>query len=108
SGIEVVTAEALYEAERDAARQDEREHITTFHYRHRERFRIVEAPAPPYAEYPEGRVTVDTAADLDAVTRLFQDLYKGMPIEIDLVVAWLKNHPSATASAVEGASSGRD
>jgi len=93
SGIEVVTAEALYEAERDATRQDEREHITTFHYRHRERFRIIEAPAPAYARCPEGRVTVDTRADLDAVTRLFEDLYRGMPIEIDQVVAWLKNHP---------------
>jgi spore coat polysaccharide biosynthesis protein SpsF len=46
SGIEVVAARALFEAERDAALSDEREHITTFLYRHPERFRILEAPGP--------------------------------------------------------------
>jgi spore coat polysaccharide biosynthesis protein SpsF len=103
SGIEVVTAEALFEAERDSTRQDEREHITTFVYRHPERFRILEAPAPPYAAYAEGRVTVDTPADMDVVTRLFKDLYRGAPIEIEEVVAWLRDHGSARAGAVEEA-----
>ncbi|MGO9307810.1 MAG: cytidylyltransferase domain-containing protein [Spirochaetia bacterium] len=106
SGIEVVTAEALYAAERDATRQDEREHITTFHYRHPGRFRILEAPAPPYAAYAEGRVTVDTAEDMEAMRRLFEDLYLGTPIEIDRIIAWLKNHPPACASAVKGTGNG--
>jgi spore coat polysaccharide biosynthesis protein SpsF len=106
SGIEVVTAEALFEAERDSTRQDEKEHITTFHYRHPDRFRILEAPAPPYAAYAEGRVTVDTRADLDLVTRLFEDLYGGTPIEIERVVAWLRAHPPARAAADQGAGNG--
>jgi spore coat polysaccharide biosynthesis protein SpsF len=106
SGIEVVTAEALFEAERDSTLPDEREHITTYHYRHRERFKILEAPAPAYAAYSEGRVTVDTPADLDAMTVLFEALYDGAPIEIERVIAWLKEHPPAPASAVEGAGHG--
>ena len=92
SGIEVVAAGALYEAERDADQKDEREHITTFLYRHPERFRILEAPAPARADLPGGRVTVDTPEDLREVTRLFEDLYTGHPIEIEQVVAWLKEH----------------
>jgi len=103
SGIEVVTAAALFEAERDSTRQDEREHITTFLYRHPDRFRILEAPAPAYAAYAEGRVTVDTPADLEVVTRLFQDLYQGTPIEIERIVAWLKGRSPARAGSVEGA-----
>jgi len=106
SGIEVVSAAALYAAERDSTRQDEREHITTFHYRHPGRFRILEAPAPAYAAYAEGRVTVDTRADLEAVSRHFVDLYRGAPIEIDRVIAWLKNRPPACAGAVEGTGNG--
>jgi spore coat polysaccharide biosynthesis protein SpsF len=97
SGIEVVTAGALFEAERDSTRQDEREHITTFHYRHPERFRILEAPAPEYAAYAEGRVTVDDPSDRDMVARLFEDLYAGEPIEIEQVIAWLKQHPRTAA-----------
>ena len=101
SGVEVVTTAALFDAERDSTRPDEREHITTFHYRHPERFRILEAPAPSYAACAEGRVTVDTPHDLDVVTRLFEDLYGGIPIEIERVVAWLKERPPGRSVAVE-------
>jgi spore coat polysaccharide biosynthesis protein SpsF len=106
SGIEVVTTEALLQAETDATRQDEREHITTFHYRHPQRFRILEAPAPAYAAYPEGRVTIDTPADMEAMTRLFEALYQGAPVEIEQAIAWLKEHPPARAGAIEGAGRG--
>lgn len=106
SGIEVVTAGALFEAERDSTQQDEREHITTFHYRHPERFRILEALAPAYGAYAEGRVTVDTPADLLEMRRLFEDLYEGKPIEIEQSIAWLRQHPPARAGAGEGSGHG--
>ena len=93
TGVEVVEAEALFAAERDSSRSDEREHITTFLYRHPERFRILEAPAPAYADFARGRATVDTPEDMDRIRRLFEDLYDGKPIEIDRVIAWLKSHP---------------
>jgi spore coat polysaccharide biosynthesis protein SpsF len=106
SGIEVVAARAIFEAEREAALPDEREHITTFLYRHRDRFRILEAPAPAYAAFSEGRVTVDTPADLRHVTRLFDDLYAGHPIEIERVVAWLKQQARMSAGAMDGVGRG--
>ena len=49
TGVEVVEAEALFAAERDAAAPEEREHITTFLYRHPERFSIFEPLAPASA-----------------------------------------------------------
>ena len=104
SGIEVVAARALYEAEKDADQKDEREHITTFLYRHPQRFRILEAPAPGHADMPRGRVTIDTPEDLREMTRLFQDLYAGQPIEIDQVIAWLKEHEPPGINAGDGAS----
>jgi spore coat polysaccharide biosynthesis protein SpsF len=93
TGVEVVEARALYTAERDALQADEREHITTFLYRHPDRFRILEAQAPAHAVLPEARATVDTAEDLQRVRGLFEDLYEGAPIEIDRVIPWLKAHP---------------
>lgn len=93
TGVEVIEAEALYAAERDARKADEREHITTFLYRHPERFRILEVPAPADADLAEGRVTLDTPEDLDRIRLLFEDLYEGAPIEIERLVPWLKAHP---------------
>ena len=88
TGVEVVEAGALFAAERDAARSDEREHLTTFLYRHPDRFAVVEEPAPPASRLGEARVTVDTPEDYTRVCRLFADLYRGEPIESDAVAAW--------------------
>ncbi|HUJ74780.1 MAG TPA: acylneuraminate cytidylyltransferase, partial [bacterium] len=93
TGVEVVQAAALFQAEREARAADEREHITTWLYRHADRFRILEAPAPAGADLPQGRATVDTAEDLARLRRLFDDLYDGSPIEIHRVIPWLQAHP---------------
>jgi spore coat polysaccharide biosynthesis protein SpsF len=89
SGVEIVEAEALFAAETEALDPAEREHITTFHYRRRERFRVVEQPAPGEADMPEARVTVDTPEDYESVRSLFSALYRGAPLEAAEVVAWL-------------------
>jgi spore coat polysaccharide biosynthesis protein SpsF len=90
TGVEVIEADALFAAEREASRADEREHLTTWLYRHPDRFRIVEERAPPVSCMPEARVTVDTPDDYDRVRRLFADLYRGTPLESDAVVAWCR------------------
>jgi spore coat polysaccharide biosynthesis protein SpsF len=95
SGVEVVEAEALFAAERAAALPDEREHITTYLYRHPERFMIQEPAAPAFADMPEARVTVDTPEDFIFVTGIFNALYAGAPIEADRVVGWLRLHGAA-------------
>lgn len=90
TGVEVVESSALFEAEREAADPAEREHITTYHYRHRDRFSIVEEQAPVHALLPDARVTVDTAEDYERVRRIFEKLYAGAPIEAQAVVRWFK------------------
>jgi spore coat polysaccharide biosynthesis protein SpsF len=105
SGVEVVSARALFEAERHSTLQDEHEHITTFLYRNPGRFRILEAPAPQFADCAEGRVTVDTNADLQFVSALFEGLYRGRPIEIEQVVSWIRDHAGSLSGASEGAGS---
>jgi spore coat polysaccharide biosynthesis protein SpsF len=92
TGVEVIEAGALFAAESDAVRSDEREHLTTFMYRHPDRFRIVEEPAPPECSLSEARVTVDTPEDYARVCRIFADLYRGEPVESDAVVAWCRGN----------------
>lgn len=88
SGVEVVRSDALFRAEREATDPEEREHITTFLYRHPERFKIEEPIAPLELQRSEARVTVDTEADYALVKRIFEDLYRGEPVEVREIAAW--------------------
>jgi spore coat polysaccharide biosynthesis protein SpsF len=89
TGVEVVEAEALYAAEKDATASEEREHITTFLYRHPERFAILEPIAPARARLADAHVSVDTRDDFDRVESIFEALYVGRPLEAAEVVEWL-------------------
>lgn len=103
TGVEVVESRALFDAERAAADPAEREHITTFHYRHPDRFAIVEEQAPAEAHLPDARVTVDTPEDYERVSRIFQDLYEGSPIGAEAIVRWFGGAGARGASTGGGA-----
>jgi spore coat polysaccharide biosynthesis protein SpsF len=92
TGVEIVEASALFEAEQNALQPDEREHITTYLYRHRERFAIAEPHAPADANLPDGRVTIDTTEDYERVKLIFASLYRGTPPDVGAVVDWLRTH----------------
>ncbi len=90
AGVEVVETEALEAANRASSDPYEHEHITTFLYRHPARFRIGEPACPEAWRCPEARVTLDTREDYELIQRVFRDLYRGEPIEIEALVAWLR------------------
>jgi spore coat polysaccharide biosynthesis protein SpsF len=96
TGVEVVEAAALLAAEREAIQADEREHITTFLYRTRDRFAIEEPEAPEAMLMPEARVTLDTEEDYRRLNLLYAALYRGRPIEVSEVVAWLRSGNGAS------------
>jgi spore coat polysaccharide biosynthesis protein SpsF len=98
TGVEVIQAQALFVAEREAAQREEREHITTFLYRHPGRFVIREPDAPPEAFFPEGRVTVDTRGDYDTACAMFAALYRGRPLEVEDVIQWLRTRQPLEAT----------
>ena len=85
----MIETAALGEAGRLARDPFEREHITTYLYRHPERFVVAEKQAPARWCLEEGRVSIDTDADYRLVGALFADLYRGSPIETEEVIAWL-------------------
>jgi len=89
TGVEVIEAKALFAAEAEAGQPEEREHITTWLYRHRERFVILEPPAPSECFLPDAKVSIDTAEDYERVSGLFAALYKGAPVETDALVRFL-------------------
>jgi spore coat polysaccharide biosynthesis protein SpsF len=98
TGVEVVETGALLTAHAQARDPYEREHITTYLYRHAERFRIGEIPCPEGWAFPQARLTLDTEEDYALLKELFAELYAQHPIEIEEVVGWLQRHTLRASS----------
>ena len=79
-GVELIAAEALLRAEAEAREAFEREHVCPYLYNHPELFAIDRPEAPAEYRLPGARVTVDTAADYEAVVRIYGVLYDGRAI----------------------------
>lgn len=69
--VEAVRASALWEAASRAHDPIDREHVTTYIRRHRERFHVLEPIAPAPVRRPDLRFTVDTAEDLSYMRDVF-------------------------------------
>ena len=90
SGVEVIEREALSKAEKESTDPTEREHITTYMYRNRQKFHVVEERCPRSVYYPDLRVTVDTSADFEFIAQVYEEYYSDKPIEIEELIFWLK------------------
>jgi spore coat polysaccharide biosynthesis protein SpsF len=101
-GVELVSGEALLRAEREATLGPEREHVCPYLYNHPELFRITRTDAPAGFLLPGARVTVDTAADYDAILSIYGALFSGAPIDSSEVLRFLKSRlPEAPSSLIE-------
>jgi spore coat polysaccharide biosynthesis protein SpsF len=89
-GVELVAAESLLKAEAEAREVPEREHVCPYLYGHPELFRVDRPEAPADYFVPDGRVTVDTAADYEAALRLYGALYDGSPIPDAAILRYLR------------------
>lgn len=89
TGVEVLSADALMEADTHATDAYEREHVSPYIYHHREHFRT-HRPTVDTSIQDNSRVTIDTPEDLRHVQRIFARLYRGVPIEVHELVRELK------------------
>lgn len=90
--VEVITAEALRRAGREAATPEEREHVTWGVWNHPERWRTARL-RPPIDE-GDVRWTVDRADDLEFVRAVYDALYATNPaFTSEDVRAFVRAHP---------------
>jgi spore coat polysaccharide biosynthesis protein SpsF len=89
-GVELAAAEALLRAESEAREPGEREHVCPYLYGHPELFRVDRPEAPPEYLLGGARVTVDTAADYEAMLRIYGALYDGSPIPSPKALGYLR------------------
>jgi len=78
---EVFSREALKRAHTEAAQQHEREHVTPYMYQHPDSFRLRNVDAPPWAVWPELRLTLDDARDLVLLQKVVEELPAGAGLE---------------------------
>jgi spore coat polysaccharide biosynthesis protein SpsF len=77
AGVEAVSAEALLQAEKEAEKPEEREHVCPYLYGHPELFRLHRPLAPRKWQNPRGReirLTVDTPEDYRQAEKLYKAL----------------------------------
>jgi len=86
-GVEVIRFEALAAADALATSPYDREHVCPYLYGHPERFNVDRPACPATHAMPDARVTVDTGADYERVSRMFGDLGPD-PTDAD-VLGWL-------------------
>lgn len=88
--VEVIRADALRRAGREATAREEREHVTPYLYRHPERFNISRADPP--VDLSSHRWTLDTPDDHQLLERVLLALSPGAYGWQD-TLAVLENHP---------------
>lgn len=90
--VEVFSTKALECAWREATLPSEREHVTPFIYKHSERFRLAELRGD--RDLSALRWTVDTPADYEFVSRVYEALYPANPdFRLTDVLALLEREP---------------
>lgn len=90
--VEVLSADALAIASREASQEWDREHVTPYVYGHPERFRVAQVTTDK--DWSQERWTVDTPEDLALIERILGALYPVDPAFGWLdVVALLDRHP---------------
>jgi len=87
TGVELLRASALLEADREATEPYEREHVSPFLYKRPDRFLIARIEAPEELSAPDMRVTLDTQEDYHLLRQLYAECYRGEPIEIDQIIS---------------------
>lgn len=93
---EVFSFKALEKAAKEAIDPEEREHVTPYFYRHPEKFSL--GCLKNDIDESHHRWTVDTAEDLELVTRIFEALYsENTQFQMKDVLQLLKQHPEWVA-----------
>ncbi len=90
TGVEVVEADSLLTADREATDSYSREHVCPYLYNNPDTFSIRHFNAPDQFCAPQSRVTIDTPDDYDRVCSIVASLYNGTPIPAQRLVSFLK------------------
>ncbi|MDO6993104.1 spore coat protein [Brachyspira innocens] len=91
SGVEVINYEALKYADDNSKDTFEHEHITQYHYRNTDKFKIENPKVIESFAMPELRTTVDTIEDYNNVCNIFNKYNNDIYIDVDTIISDIRN-----------------
>jgi glutamate-1-semialdehyde 2,1-aminomutase len=102
---EAISVAALRDADREAVRREEREHVTPFIKRHRKRFPLtsLSCPIPGIGHH---RWTVDTPEDLEYLRRVAKHLPVDRAPSMTEILSAIRNNPSLVREDPPGRNEG--
>jgi spore coat polysaccharide biosynthesis protein SpsF len=92
-GVEIVRSECLIKARRESSDPYDHEHVTPYLYRNPQLFTL-HRPLAPRQLRSRFSVSVDTPADFERVRGVFASLYRGGPITLEALMAFLRERES--------------
>lgn len=94
SGVEVINYNILKYANDNSNDIFEREHITQYHYRNKDKFRILSPKIDEKFSMKELITTVDTLEDYNNVCNIFKYYNNDIYVDIDRIISDIKNGKS--------------
>ena len=91
SGVEVINYDALKYADDNSNDKFEHEHITQYHYRNADKFKIENPKVNNDFAMPELRTTVDTLEDYNNVCSIFKKYNNNIYIDFDTIISDIRN-----------------
>ncbi|KLI40898.1 cytidylyltransferase domain-containing protein [Brachyspira hyodysenteriae] len=91
SGVEVINYEALKIADDNSKDSFEHEHITQYHYRNPDKFKIENPKVNEEFAMPELRTTVDTIEDYNNVCKIFEKYNNDIYVDVDTIISDIRN-----------------
>lgn len=91
SGVEVINYDALKIADNNSKDSFEHEHITQYHYRNSNKFKIENPKVREEFAMPELRTTVDTIEDYNNVCKIFEKYNNDIYVDIDTIISDIRN-----------------
>ena len=74
--VEVISAKTLLRIEKITKKPEDREHVTWYVYRNKDKFKTSNLKAPADLSFPNWRLTVDTKEDFLLIEKIYHKLFK--------------------------------
>ncbi len=97
-GQGAISCRALRQVAQGSTHRDDLEHVGSRYFaEHPKQFRIIGMHIPDNMQDTRWRLTVDEEADYQLMAEIYQDLWRGKPIDLMQVVQWLETHSEKAA-----------
>tara|TARA_A100001515_G_scaffold130712_1_gene118109 strand:- start:32 stop:784 length:753 start_codon:yes stop_codon:yes gene_type:complete len=92
--VQVFKNTLLQEAAANATEEKDREHVTTYICRNKDKYKLYNLAAPEEMDYPKMRLTLDYQEDYEMISKVYDSLYESNPdFCLKDIISFLNDNP---------------